>query len=142
MSTSTSNQSIIEASIKIFAQQLEDEWKRQKAPRGLKEKLLETRSSEATVTARIFFEYGGFKTWIAYFLATEGKAHFKGRNNRINTIATFENLSLSDRIAAARRVAGIQPHPTANDAIDNISKAFIRGRKSSNHSTSFSNQVD
>jgi hypothetical protein len=135
MGTSTSNQSIIKASIKIFAQQLKDEWKRQKTPRGLKERLLETRSSEATVTARIFLDYGGFKTWIAYFLATEGKAHFKGRNNRTNTIATFENLSSSDRVAAARRVEGIQPHPTTNDAIDKISKAFIRGRKSSDHST-------
>jgi hypothetical protein len=50
---STSNQRIIEDSIKIFAQ-LENKWKRQRAPQRLRQKLLETRTSKATVTARIF----------------------------------------------------------------------------------------
>jgi hypothetical protein len=132
---STSNQRIIEDSIKIFAQQLEKEWNRQRAPQRLREKLLGARTSEATVTARIFLDHGGFKTWMAYFLATEGRVHFKGRYNRMNTIASFQKLSLRDRINAARRVAGIQPHPTAHDAIRNISEALIRDRKSSIHST-------
>lgn len=131
----TSNQKVVEASIKIFAEQLENEWRHQRAPRRLRQKLLETRTSKATETARIFLDYGGFKTWMAYFLATEGKAHFKGRHNRTNTIATFQKLSLDDRIDAARSVGGIQPHPTASKAIHNLTEALIRGRKPSTHST-------
>lgn len=141
---SAPNQSIINATINILVQLLRDEWKRQRAPQGLRRKLLETRTSEATVTARIFLDHGGFKAWIAYFLATEGKAHFKGRHDRAVTIAAFENLSSDDRINAARRVAGIQPHSTADVAIQQISQALKSSGKLSNHSTFlfFCNQVD
>ncbi|QSS65313.1 hypothetical protein I7I51_06155 [Histoplasma capsulatum] len=117
-------QEIIQNSIRIFKQQLKEEWKRQRAPQRLKRKLLETRASEATTTARIFLDYGGFKAWFAYFLATGGKTHFKGRHDRSVTIATFQKLSSGDRISTARRVAGIQPHPTVHSAILKISQAF------------------
>ena len=132
---STSSQRIIEDSINIFAQQLQIKWTRQRAPQGLRERLLETRNSEATVTARILLDHGGFKAWMAYFLATNGKAHFKGRHERDTTIAEFQKLSTDDRINAARRVADIQPDPATENAIHNISEAFIRDRKSSNYST-------
>src|SRR5688500_7521320 len=75
-------------------------------PQRLKRKFLETRTSEATVAARILLDHGGFKAWITYFLATEGKAHFKGRHDRFLTIAAFQKLPLGDRINVARRIAG------------------------------------
>ncbi len=90
---SAPNQSIIKATINILVQPLRDEWKRQRAPQGLKRKLLETRTSEATATARIFLDHGGFKAWIAYFLATEGKAHFKGRHD---TVASEKDDKMSE----------------------------------------------
>ncbi|KAF2194749.1 hypothetical protein K469DRAFT_650684 [Zopfia rhizophila CBS 207.26] len=124
---SASNQSIIEATIKIFAQQLKAEWKRLRAPQGLKKKFLEARTTKATATARIFLDHGGFKAWVAYFLATEGKAHFKGRHDRTVTLARFQILSLNARINAARGVARIQPHSTVNIAIHKIEKTLESG---------------
>lgn len=44
----------------------------------MKKKLQQARVADATRTDRIFFDNGGLNAWIAYFLATEGKAHFKG----------------------------------------------------------------
>lgn len=125
-SSQKEDQNIIKESIKIFADQLETNWTRKRAPQKLRLHLLNTLNSEATVTARIFLEHGGFRAYVAYFLATHGKAHFHGRQNRAKTIATFLKLSLSDRIGAARKVADIRPHRTASGAIDNISAAFIR----------------
>jgi hypothetical protein len=129
------SQRIIEGSITIFEQLLKNEWKRQWTPKKLREKLLEIHTSKSTVTARIFLEHGGFKAWIAYFLATEGKAHFKGRHDRTISLAEFQKLSVDDLINAARRVACIQPHPTVEDAIRKISEALLRDSKSSNSST-------
>jgi hypothetical protein len=106
----------------------ENEWKRQRVPQRLREKLLDTRTSKETVTARIFLDYGGFKTWIAYFLATKGQVHFEGRHSRTSTIAEFQELSVDDRINTARRVTGVKPHPATDDAIQKISDSLIRDR--------------
>ncbi|KAA8652767.1 uncharacterized protein ATNIH1004_001672 [Aspergillus tanneri] len=122
--TSVLDQRIIEDSIKVFEQQLEKSWARQRAPRGLKKHFLGTRTSDASVTSRIFLETGGLKSWLAHFLATKGKAHFKGQHQRSTTLAAFHELSLENRKAVARKVANVHPHPTVSRAIHRISKNF------------------
>ena len=120
----SSKSMIIKDSLEIFEQQLKNKWARQKIPRGMKKKFQQTRVAQKTVTSRIFFDNGGFKAWFAYFLATEGKAHFKGRRDRSVTIAAFQQLSLADQANVARKVASKQPHPSVSEAIGNISENF------------------
>jgi len=86
-------ESIIEAAIKIFIEQIE-KWDRKRAPPGLGKKLAITRAAEQTNTARIFLDRGSFAAWLAYSLATEGKAHFHGRLERDNTIKAFQALPM------------------------------------------------
>jgi hypothetical protein len=81
--------SIIAAAVKIFAQQVQ-QWNRKRAPRGIQKKLEATRTADQTTTARILLDYGGFVAWLAYSLATDGKAHFNGRLHRDNTINAFK----------------------------------------------------
>lgn len=90
----------------------------------MKKKFQQTRIADATGTSRIFFDNGGLKAWIAYFLATEGKAHFKGRRDRSVTIAAFQQLPAADRVNVAKAVAGKKPHPSVRDAIHTISGSF------------------
>jgi hypothetical protein len=51
--------SIIEAVIKIFTEQIE-KWDSKQAPPGLAKKLATTRAAEQTNTARIFLDHRGF----------------------------------------------------------------------------------
>lgn len=68
------------------------------------------------MTSRIFLDIGGLKAWLAYFLATEGKAHFKGRQDRTATLAAVQKLSLGEKSTIAREVANVQPHATVSSA--------------------------
>ena len=113
--------SIIEAAIKIFIEQIE-KWDRKRAPPGLGKKLATTRAAEQTNTARIFLDHGGFTAWLAYSLATEGKAHFHGRLERDNTIKAFQALPFNDRLRTAERVAGKEIPTTVSEHIHAISK--------------------
>jgi hypothetical protein len=118
------NSKTVKDSVGIFEQQLRNKWVRQKIPKGMKKKLQQTRIADATGTARIFFDNGGLKAWIAYFLATEGKAHFKGRHDRSVTIAAFQQLPVADKVKVAKAVAGKQPHSSVREAIRIISRTF------------------
>ncbi|KXG51301.1 uncharacterized protein PGRI_095620 [Penicillium griseofulvum] len=122
--TSSTKLTIIKDSIEIFEEQLKNNWTRQKIPKGMKKKFQQTRVAQKTATSRIFFDNGGFKAWFTYFLATEGKAHFKGRRNRSDTIAAFQQLPLADQANVARKVASKRPHPSVSNAIRNISENF------------------
>jgi hypothetical protein len=126
---STSSDTIVDKSIKIFRKYLENEWAHQRLPKGLRGKLAEAYTCEETVTARIFLDYGGIKAWAAYFRATEGKAHFKGRLHQSVTITAFERLSADDRRLAATKVAGFRAHSTVVDVIDKIPHVRKRRRK-------------
>lgn len=124
---SASRSTIIKNSVKIFEQQLKNKWTRQKIPKGMKKKFQQTLVAGRTVTSRIFFDNGGFKAWFAYFLATEGKAHFKGRHDRSVTITAFQQLSLADQADVARKVANKQPHSSVAEAIHKISRDINTG---------------
>ncbi|KFX86076.1 hypothetical protein V490_09241 [Pseudogymnoascus sp. VKM F-3557] len=117
----TTKDSIIEAAIKIFTEQIE-KWDRKRAPPGLAKKLATTRAAEQTNTARIFFDYGGFAAWLAYSLATEGKAHFHGRLERDNIIKAFQALPFNDRLRTAERVAGVETPTAVSEHINAIIK--------------------
>lgn len=90
----------------------------------MKKKFQQTRIADASATTRVFFDSGGLKAWIAHFLATEGKAHFKGRHDRSVTIAAFQKLSVVDKENIAKAVANKQPHPSVEEAIRNIAESF------------------
>lgn len=96
--------SIIEAAIKIFIEQIK-KWDRKRAPPGVAKKLATTRAAEQTNTARIFLDHGSFAAWLAYSLSTEGTAHFRGRLERDNIIKDFQALPLDDRLRTAKIVA-------------------------------------
>lgn len=115
-----------EAAFRIFAQQLEVAWTRQRTPKQLKKKLLETRTTGDAHTARIFLNHGGFKAWLAYFLATEGRVHFKGRQRRSQIIADFNQLPQGERIKTAQRFTAFQPHETADKAILRIFESLSK----------------
>jgi hypothetical protein len=115
---------ITEAAFRILAQQLEVAWTRQRIPKQLKKRLLETRTTGDAHTARIFLDHGGFKAWLAYFLATEGKVHFKGRQRRSHIIAGFNKLPQGERIKMAQRFTAFQPHQSADKAIQRIFKSL------------------
>lgn len=117
LQTLKSDRSIVENSIDIFKQPLKTEWRRQRAPQGLKKNLLETRTGGTATTARIFLDHGGFISWIAHFLSIGGKAHFKGRRNRSVILKAFDELSWSERVNAAKILAATQLHPTVHSAI-------------------------
>lgn len=121
---SSTKLTIIKDSVEIFEEQLKNNWARKKIPKGMKKKFQQTRVAQKTATSRIFFDNGGFKAWFTYFLATEGKAHFKGRRNRSDTIAAFQQLPLADQANVARKVASKRPHPSVSNAIRNISENF------------------
>jgi hypothetical protein len=125
--------SIIEAAIKIFIEQIE-KWDRKRAPPGLGKKLATTHAAEQTNTARIFLDHGGFAAWLAYSLATEGKAHFHGRLERDNTIKTFQALPFNDRLRTAERVAGKEIPTAVSEHIHAISKRLEDKGESSHHS--------
>jgi hypothetical protein len=127
LQTLTSVQSIVESSIEIFKQPLKNEWRRQRVPQGLKKKFLETRTGETATTARIFLDHGGFTSWIAHFLSTGGKAHFKGRRNRSFILKAFDELSWSERRNAAKVLAATQLHPTVHNAILRILQSLRVG---------------
>lgn len=99
--------SIIAAATEVFTRQIK-QWKRKRAPPGLEEKLRATRNADRTTTARILLDYGGFVAWIAYSLATEGKAHFKGRLHQENIIKAFKALPFKDRLNTARALAHLE----------------------------------
>ncbi|KAF1963882.1 hypothetical protein BU23DRAFT_640222 [Bimuria novae-zelandiae CBS 107.79] len=99
--------SIIAAAIEVFTRQIE-QWKRKRAPPGLEQKLRATRNADRMTTARILLDYGGFVAWVAYSLATEGKAHFKGRLRQENTIKAFKALPFKDRVNTARTLARLE----------------------------------
>lgn len=90
----------------------------------MKKKFQQTRIADAAGTARIFFDNGGLKAWIAYFLATEGKAHFKGQRDRSVTINAFQQLPAADKAKVAKAIASKQPDPSVRDAIHIISRSF------------------
>lgn len=117
---------ITEAAFRIFAQQLEVEWNRQRTPKQLKKRLLETRTTGDVHTARIFLDHGGFKAWLAYFLATEGRVHFKGRQRMSHIIAEFNKLPQDERIKTAQRFTAFQPHQTADKAIQRIFESLSK----------------
>lgn len=95
-------------------------------PPRLKKKFLETRALYSSSTSRIFLDHGGFQAWLAYFLATEGKAHFKGRHARLSVLAAFTRLTSDEQANVARRVADVQPHHTVSSAIEKISQLFAK----------------
>ncbi|KAL5313253.1 hypothetical protein ACEPPN_018986 [Leptodophora sp. 'Broadleaf-Isolate-01'] len=113
--------SIIAAAIKVFAQQIQ-QWNRKRAPPGLEKKLEATRIADRTTTARILLEYGGFEAWLAYSLATEGKAHFNGRLHQENTIKAFKALPFNDRVNTAQRLAQLELPTAARRHIYRISR--------------------
>jgi len=80
--------SIIEAAIEIFIKQIK-KWDRKRASPGVVKKFATTRVAKETNTARIFLDHGSFAAWLAYFLSTEGTAHFRGRLERDNTVKDF-----------------------------------------------------
>lgn len=90
----------------------------------MKNKFQQTRIADPTVTSRVFFDNGGLKAWIAYFLVTEGKAHFKGRRHRSATITAFQQLPVADKANVAKKVARKEPHPSVREAIRTISGSF------------------
>jgi hypothetical protein len=123
-SSTSAHQVIVQQAVTIFRQQLERAWNRQRTPQRLKKKLLETCAADSKVTARIFLDYGGFQAWFAYFLATEGKAHYKGRHDKLSVLAAFARLTSDEQTYVAKAVAGVQPHNTVSGAIDKISRTF------------------
>jgi hypothetical protein len=123
-SPASAHQVIIQQAVRLFRQQLERAWNRQRTPQRLKKKLLETCAADSKFTARIFLDYGGFQAWFAYFLATEGKAHYKGRHDKLSVLAAFARLTSDEQTYVAKAVAGVQPHNTVSGAIDKISRSF------------------
>lgn len=117
---------ITEAAFQVFARQLEVAWTRQRTPKRLKKRLLETRTTDNTHTARVFLDHGGFKAWLAYFLATEGKVHFNGRQRRNHIITEFNQLSQDERIKTAHRFTAFQPHQTVDMAIQKIVESLSK----------------
>jgi len=132
--------SIIAAAVEVFAQQTQ-QWKRKRAPPGLEKKLKATRIADRTTTARILLDYGGFGAWLAYTLATEGKAHFNGRLHQENTIKTFKALPFSDRVNAAQRLARLELSPEATSHIYRISRRLEDKGERSINSTRLSNEL-
>jgi hypothetical protein len=115
---STSNQSPIEVLITILTRQLESKWVSQRAPKGLRKTLVETRACEETATERIFLDHGGMAAWVAYFRATYGN-HIAGQRVPEKILAAFQRVSVQDRIEAARRVADASQHHTVTKIISN-----------------------
>ncbi|PGG94933.1 hypothetical protein AJ80_10085, partial [Polytolypa hystricis UAMH7299] len=99
-----SKEFIIENAVNFCTEQIRN-WNRKRAPPALGKKLARTHATESTSTARIFLQHGGFVAWLAYNLATEGKAHFQGRLKRHNIMQRFRTLPFDYRVGAARRVA-------------------------------------
>ncbi|KAJ1708854.1 hypothetical protein NYO67_8958 [Aspergillus flavus] len=119
-------QTIIEQASEIFGKQLLQAWNRQRTLPRLKKKFLETRALGSSSTSRIFLDHGGFQAWLAYFLATEGKAHFKGRHDRLSVLAAFTRLTSDAQANVARRVADVRPHHTVSSAIEKIPQIFAK----------------
>jgi hypothetical protein len=113
--------SLIAAAIEVFTQQIQ-QWKRKRAPPGLEKKLKSTRIADRTTTSRILLDYGGFVAWLAYCLATDGKAHFNGRLRQDNIIKAFEALPFNDRVNAAGSLARLDLAPAAKAHIQRISR--------------------
>lgn len=132
--------SIIAAAIKVFAQQIQ-QWNRKRAPPGLEKKLEATRIADRTTTARILLEYGGFEAWLAYSLATEGKAHFNGRLHQENTIKAFKALPFNDRVNTAQRLAQLELPTAARRHIYRISRRLESKGERSYYSTFLSDQL-
>lgn len=99
--------SIIRAATEVFARQIQ-QWDRKRAPRMLEPKLTAARNADQTTTARILLDHGGFVAWLAYFLATEGTAHFNGRLRQDNSIKAFRALPFNDRVRTARHLAHLK----------------------------------
>jgi hypothetical protein len=81
---------------------------------------------ESTATAQIFLEHGGFKTWIAHFLATKSNSR---RKLRTRTLIAFDQLPANVRINAAKTVANVQPHLTTDAAICKIYETLLKTSK-------------
>lgn len=119
-------QTIIQQASEIFGKQLLQAWNRQRTPQKLKRRFFEARASDSTSTSRIFLDHGGFQAWFAYFLATEGKAHFKGRHDRLSVLTAFKRLTSDEQANVARGIASVRPHHTVSNAIDKISRILSK----------------
>jgi hypothetical protein len=111
---------IIEDSVILLVSQLENPWRRQYLPKGIQDRLLKARASESSATERILLDHGGIETWVAYFRATHGKLHFRGRKSQTAIIADFHRLSEDHRIGVARRVAVSRPHCSVVSIIERL----------------------
>lgn len=116
---SESDEDPIEYLIGIFRKYLTSEWTRKKTPYNLKSSLQNARTSEPGSTEQVLLD-AGFHVWLAYFLATNGEAHFEGRSAQVAAIASFQQYNISDKKRIAEGVAATTPHPSVQIAIDRI----------------------
>ena len=115
---STSSQSIVEASIAIFAGKLQHEWNYQRTPKGLQKAITKANTLKDTATERIFLDHGGTAAWLASFLCNTHTP----RQSQNTTIALFHKESTATRIIAAKRVAVFVQHASVANVIPPITR--------------------
>ncbi|KAB5514947.1 hypothetical protein GE09DRAFT_1179690 [Coniochaeta sp. 2T2.1] len=92
------------------------QWTVKRLPYKFLEPWKTAESSPPESTCRIFLDHG-FKAWVAYFRASTGEGHFRGRGDRRKLIDAVEQLSVEHKRAIARNVATIRPHPSTEGKI-------------------------
>lgn len=93
------------------------------SPKAIKEEITRDPDNWSSHGKNVL-DHGGFKAWLANFLATERKFHFKGRHRRSLIIADFEKVSQDKRIRMAQKLAALQPHQTADKAIHKMHRCL------------------
>ncbi|CRK23263.1 hypothetical protein BN1723_003018, partial [Verticillium longisporum] len=104
----------------VFQRHITGEWKRKKAPNGLKKAWTGAQSLPKDTTERIFCD-AGFQAWVSYRLATNvGGTHYSGKMDDMETIAALHQLPISSRQNIASELANTAPHPTFDAAVKKI----------------------
>lgn len=126
----TQSSELTKAVVVLLSSFLSSPWTRKRAPYRIWQSVQAAQSSPTDKTSRIFLDNGGFKAWLAYYLATPGQAHYSGRQQQQQLINELHNLPVEDRISIAQIIAGVEVHPSAVEPIQAMEKQAMDGLKS------------
>lgn len=98
--------------------------------RDWKEQLEQDLNSETpNNSARIFYEYGGAKAWLAYWAAQPTKCHYMGKSSDLKLFSMMDNLPMEDKTTMASMLASVQPHRRYQPQVDEaVALAVIAGQ--------------
>ena len=117
-----------EAAAAVFKVHLTKQWSRKNLPHNFDHAVGQAPTLQSGETGRIFIETG-FKAWLAYFLAGQGKGkNYRGRAADLQAIAAFNRLPDEKRKSVATELLNTQAHPTVQVEIEKLSKRRESGK--------------